>query len=73
MTRRILIIILACIFLTAGFLMTYQALSHFSENIRLLPEDTGLEEIRHTTQLLTSSLIFILLGLIFLLFYAGIL
>ena len=73
MTRRILIIILACIFLTAGFLMTYQALSHFSENIQLLPEDTGLEEIRHTTQLLTSSLIFILLGLIFLLFYAGIL
>lgn len=73
MTRRILTIILAGIFLTAGFLMTYQAFSHFSENIQLILEDTHLEAAKQTARLLGYSLLFILLGLVFLLSYVGIL
>lgn len=73
MTRRILTIILAGIFLTAGFLMTYQAFSHFSENIQLILEDTHLEAAKQTARLLGCSLLFILLGLVFLLSYVGIL
>lgn len=73
MTRRILTIILAGIFLTAGFLMTYQAFSHFSENIQLILEDPHLEAAKQTARLLGYSLLFILLGLVFLLSYVGIL
>lgn len=73
MTRRILTIILAGIFLTVGFLMTYQAFSHFSENIQLILEDTHLEAAKQTARLLGYSLLFILLGLVFLLSYVGIL
>ena len=77
MTRRILTIILACIFLAAGFLMTYQAFSHFTENILPLYshvlDGVYLDTAEKAARLLISSFVSILLGLIFLLIYAGIL
>ena len=76
MRRRILTIIPACVFLTAGFLMTYLAFSHFTENILIqqqilksIPPDVVIEN----TRLLRNGFVTILLGLVFLLSYAGIL
>lgn len=69
--------ILACLFLTAGFLMAYQSFSYFAENI--LPqypqvlESIYLEAAEKATRVLICSFLSILLGLFFLLLHAGIL
>lgn len=77
MTRRILTMILTCIFLIAGLGMIYLVFSQFSEN--LLPaylqalESTHREAAEKTARLLVSSFISVTLGLFFLSVHAGIL
>lgn len=72
MRRRILTIILACIFLFAGFLMAYQAVSHFTEHV-ITQYPQILDAVGRSTTLLIRGFVSVLLGLLLLLSYAGIL
>ena len=75
MRKRILTMALACIFLIAGFLMTYLAFSQLSGNI--LPQYLQMLESIYPDatetiiRLLVGGFLSISLGLIFLLFHAA--
>ena len=77
MTRRILAMILACIFILAGFLMTYLAFTHLTRNILsqypLILDSMHPEITRDTVRLLILGFVSGLLGLIFLMLHACIL